>query len=178
MCSLFCTSWLADWALLVPPSLTCLVTFPQVKEAVLPRPLLTFLLGKEAVSPRQLLTLLLRKEAILPRLLLTFPLREGNSSPQAGQSSNQARSGKALGGLSGIGHPRLPRRMALSPGKTTPPLPPPVGFLKGLLMNLTLSGSLTFPTNQWPQLKGLFWLKDPTLWLPQGNLLTYSISLP
>ena len=24
MCPLFCTSWLADWALLVPPSLTCL----------------------------------------------------------------------------------------------------------------------------------------------------------
>ena len=50
---------------------------------------------------------------------------------------------------------------------------PSVGSPKGLLMkNLTLSGSLTFPTNLWPQLKGLFWLKDPTLWLPPGNLLT------
>ena len=50
--------------------------------------------------------------------------------------------------LPGIVHPRLPRRIALSPGKTTPPLPPPVGFPKGLLLkNLTLSGSLTFPAN-------------------------------
>ena len=38
--------------------------------------------------------------------------------------------------------------------------------------NLTLSGSLTFPTNPWHQPKGLFWLKGPTLQLPPGSLPT------
>ena len=120
-----------------------------MKEAVLPRPLLTFLPGKEAVSPRQLLTFLPRKEAILPRLLLTFPLGKVTVLPrQVNQAIKLGQSGKALGSLSGKGHPKLPRRIALSPGKTTSPLPPPVGFPKGLLMKkLTLSGSLTFPTN-------------------------------
>ena len=38
------------------------------------------------------------------------------------------------------------------------------------MKNLTLSGSSTFSTNLWHQLKGLFWLKDLTLWLPPGSL--------
>ena len=50
------------------------------------------------------------KVTVLPRqVILTIKL---------GQS------GKALVILPGIGHPRLPRRIVLSPRKTTPPLPP------------------------------------------------------
>ena len=50
---------------------------------------------------------------------------------------------------------------------------PPLGIPRVLpRKNLTLSGSLTFPTNPWLQLKGLFWLKGPTLWLPPGSLPT------
>ena len=66
---------------------------------------------------------------------------------QVNQAIKLGQSGKALGSLPGIGHPRLPRRKAVSPRKTTQPLSL-VGSPKGLLMkNLTLSGSLTFPTN-------------------------------
>ena len=139
-----------------------LLTFLMGKEAVSPRQLLTFFQGKEAILhwqlhtflPRkeavlcqqllhwQLYTFLLRKEAVPPRLLLTFPLGKVTVLPrQVNQAIKLGQSGKALGILPGIGHPRLPRRIVLSPGKTTPPLPPPVGFPKGFLMkNLTLSG--------------------------------------
>ena len=151
-----------------------------MKEAVLPRPLLTFLLRKEAVSPsqvhsflpgkeailcRQLLTFLPGKEAVLPRLLLTFPLGKVTVLPrqplilpwviprQVKQAIKLGQAGRASGILPGIGHSRLPRRIALPPRqtvlpprKTTPPLPSPVGFPKGCLMkNLTISGSLTYP---------------------------------
>ena len=97
-----------------------------MKEAVLPRPLLTILLGKEAVSPRQLLTFLPRKEAAPPRLLLTFPLGKVTVLPrQVNQTIKLGQSGKASGGLPGIGHPRLPRRIVLfswedNPSTTTP----------------------------------------------------------
>ena len=54
-----------------------------------------------------------------------LPFGEGSSSPPAGnQAIKLGQSGKVLGGLTGIGHPRLPRRTALSPRKTTSPLPP------------------------------------------------------
>ena len=149
-----------------------LLTFLLGKEAILHRQLLTFLLGKEAVPPRLLLIFPLGKQAVLPRQLLTFPQEEGNSSPQsttypslgegsgksqAGQTSNQARSGRQ-----GFRHstryrtPQTsqensalpPRQAVLTPARVTPPLPPPVGFPKCLLMkNLTLSGSLTYPAN-------------------------------
>ena len=92
-----------------------------------------------------------------PPAMAHLPPEEGSSSSQATAHLPQGKvtvlprqviltiklgqSGKALGILPGIGHPRLPRRIVLSPGKT-PPLPPPEGFPKGLLMkNLTLSGS-------------------------------------
>ena len=118
-----------------------LLTFPPVKEAVLPKPLLTFP-GKEVVLPRQLLTFLLGKATVaLPS--------------QVKQAIKLGQVGRASGILPGIGHPRLPRRIALSPRQTTltpgkgPPLPPsPIGFPKGLLMkNLALSESLTYPAN-------------------------------
>ena len=102
-----------------------LLTFPWVKEAVLPRPLLTVLPGKEAVPPRQWLTFLPRKEAVLPRPLLTFPWGKVTVLPrQVNLTIKLGQSGKALGILPGIGYPRLPRRIVLSPRKTTPPLPP------------------------------------------------------
>ena len=125
-----------------------LLTFPQVKEAVLPlqvvRQVLSFLLGKEAVLPRQLLTILPRreaippqqairqvlsfplgKEAILPRELPTFPqVKEAVLPQQVNQAIKLGQSGKVLGGLTGKGHPRLCRKTALSPRKTTLPLPP------------------------------------------------------
>ena len=78
-----------------------LLTFPQVKEAVLPRLLLSFFPGKQAVSPRQLpsfllgkeaihpqqvvrqvLSFCLGKEAVLPRQLLTFLPRKEAIHPQ------------------------------------------------------------------------------------------------
>ena len=102
--------------------------FPLGKEAALPRQLLTFLLGKEAISPqqvvRQALSFPLGKEAILPWQLLTFPqVKEAVLPQQVNQTIKLGQSGKVLGGLTGIGQSRLPRRTALSPGKTTSPLP-------------------------------------------------------
>ena len=87
--------------------------------------------------------------------LLTLPLGKVTGlTKQVNQAIKPGQSGKALGIPPGIGHPRLPRGTALSLGQTvltlgkTTPLPPPAGSPKGLLMkNLTLHGSLTFPTN-------------------------------
>ena len=144
-----------------------LLTFLPGKEAVSPGQLHSFLPGKEAILCQQLLTFLLGKEAVLPRLLLTFPLGKVTVLPrrplilpwvipkQVKQAIKLGQAGKASGVLPGIGHSRLPRRIVLPPReialplrKTTPPLPSPVGFPKGLLMkNLTLSGSLTYPVN-------------------------------
>ena len=67
-----------------------LLTFPQVKEAVLPqqvvRQALSFPLGKEAVLPRQLLTFLPGREAIPPqqvvRQVLSFRLGKEAVLPQ------------------------------------------------------------------------------------------------
>ena len=124
------------------------LSFPLGKEAILPRQLLTFLPGKEAIPPqqvvRQVLSFPLGKEAVLPqqtvRLVLSFPLgkevvlhqqlltfprmKEAFLPWQVNQAIELGQSGKVLGGLTGIGHPRLPRRTALSPGKTTSLLPP------------------------------------------------------
>ena len=153
------------------------------KEAILPWQLLTILLGKEAILHWQLLTFLPGKEADPPRLLLIFPpdkqavlprqlltsalgkvtvlpsqppfLPRGREVVILRQANMLGQVGRASGILPGIGHPRLPRRIAvpprqtaLTPRKATHPLPSPVGFPKGLLMkNLTLSGSLTYPAN-------------------------------
>ena len=74
---------------------------------------------------------------------------EGNSSPQAGQSNNQARSVRQ-----GFRQSTRHRAHQASQENSTiswednPSTTTPVGFPKSLLMkNLTLSGSLTFPTN-------------------------------
>ena len=132
------------------------LSFPIGKEAVLPMQLLTFLLEKAAILLQQLLSFLPGKEAVLPRQPLILPWeKELAISRQVNQAIKQGQVGRALGILLGIGHSRLPRRIvlpprqtALSPRKTTPPLPFPVGFPKHLLMkNLNLSGSLTFPTS-------------------------------
>ena len=166
MCPLFCTSWLADWALMVPPSilprplltfllgkravpLWSLLTFPLGKAAFLPRQLLSFLPGKQAVPPRQLLIFLQVKEAILPRPPLLFPLGKGMVIFQVGQTGNQPRSGRQS-----YRH-RVPQafhsnstasQAGTGEGNTTPTSLK--GSPKGLLMkNLTLSGSLTYPTN-------------------------------
>ena len=126
--------------------------------------ILTFLLGKEAILPRPLLSFLPVKEAAFHRPI-ALPM-------QVSLAIQLRHLGGAIGIPPGTGHPSLPRRIAPSPRKTTP-LPPPLVHPKVLLMkNLTLSGSLTFPTNPCHQLKGLFWLKDPTLQLPPGSLLT------
>ena len=72
-----------------------------------------------------------------------------SSSPQAGQGNNPPRAGRQ-----GTRHPpgnnphNLPRRPAQPPVKVTLPPHPPAGPTKVLPMkNLTLSWSLTFPTN-------------------------------
>ena len=99
---------------------------------------------------------------------------QSSSSPQSGQGNNPPRAGRQ-----GTRHPPgnnpyyLPRRPAQPPGKVTlPPHPPAVPTKVLPMKNLTQSGSLTFPTNLWPQHKGLYWLKGPTLRLPLGSLLT------
>ena len=74
---------------------------------------------------------------------------EGNSSPQAGQLSNQVRSVRQ--GLRHSTRPRAPQAFqennTISQEVNLTTIPP-VGSPKGLLMkNLTLSGSLIFPTN-------------------------------
>ena len=102
------------------------------------------------------------------------PSREGDNPPQTGQSNNLNRSGKQ-----GLRHSNRHRAIQASQENnavswednttTIPSIRPP----KDLPMEIpTLSGSLTSPANPWHQLKGLFWLKDPTMRLPLGNLLT------
>ena len=102
------------------------------------------------------------------------PTNNPSRASQAGHSNNPpGQAGKALGTPPGINLLNLPLRPVQPPGKVPPPPHPPAVPAKVLpRKNLTLSGSLTFPTNLWPQCKGLFWLKGPTLWLPPGSLLT------
>ena len=68
---------------------------------------------------------------------------------QSGHSSNPpGQAGKALGTPPGTNPLNLPLRPVQPPGKVPPPPHPPAGPAKVLLMkNLTLSGSLTCPTN-------------------------------
>ena len=81
--------------------------------------------------------------------------RERKSSPQssrstrAGQGNNPpGQAGKVIGAPPGTSLHSPPRRPVQPPGKATLPPHPPVGPTKVLPMkNLTLSGSLTFPTN-------------------------------
>ena len=85
------------------------LSFPLGKEAVLPRQLFTFPWVKEAALPK--LAFLPGKEAVSPRPLLTSPLGKVTVLPrQINQAIKLGQAGKALGGLPGIGHPRLPRR--------------------------------------------------------------------
>ena len=74
---------------------------------------------------------------------------QSSRAPQAGYSNNPpGQAGKALGTPQGNNLLNLPRRPAQPPGKVTLPPHPPAGPTKVLPMkNLTLSGSLTFPTN-------------------------------
>ena len=83
-----------------------------------------------------------------------LPYNKGHSSPQASSSTQAGQViilpghlGRAIGSPLGTGQPSLPRSLIPPPGKTTRP-PSPSRHPKVLLMkNLTLSGSLTFPTN-------------------------------
>ena len=79
------------------------------------------------------------------------PPVSNNSSraSQAGHSNNPpGQVGKALGTPPGINPLNLPLRPAQPPGKVPPPPHPPAVPAKVLpRKNLTLSGSLTFPTN-------------------------------
>ena len=113
-----------------------LLTFLLGKEAILPRQLLTFLPGKKTVPPSmQLLTFLLGKQAVLlkplltfllgkevvvlPRQLLILPLgKEVVILRQVKQAIKLGQAGRASGILPGIGHPRIPRRIALPPRQT------------------------------------------------------------
>ena len=159
----------------------------QVPPSTKHRQLLTFLPGRKQLSPGRC-TPSLRSWCLPPQPNSTTAREENNSSQansppatnnssrasQAGHSNNTpGKAGKALGTPPGINPLNLPLRPAQPPGKVPPPPHPPAAPAKVLLRkNLTLSGSLTFPTNLWPQCKGLFWLKGPTLWIPLGSLLT------
>ena len=46
MCPLFCTPWLADWALLLPPSLTCLEDLFESFLHLVQSPLRIFAVGE------------------------------------------------------------------------------------------------------------------------------------
>ena len=109
-----------------------LLTFLPAKEVILPQQLLTFPLGEgsssfqaiahhpsgEGSNASQATALLppTVKEAVFPRPL-ALP-RQVSLAIQLGQS------GMAIGVPPGTGHPSLPRKIAPSPGKTTPPPPP------------------------------------------------------
>ena len=95
-----------------------------------------------------------------PQSTSSTPAREENnssqannpqpsSSPQSGQGNNPpGQVGKALGTPPGNNPHYLPRRPVQPPGKVTlPPHPPAVPTKVLPMKNLTLSGSLTFPTN-------------------------------
>ena len=95
-----------------------------------------------------------------PQSTSSTPAREENnssqannpqpsSSPQSGQGNNPpGQVGKVLGTPPGNNPHYLPRRPAQPPGKVTlPPHPPAVPTKVLPMKNLTLSGSLTFPTN-------------------------------
>ena len=62
----------------------------------------------------------------LPPTTALPPTREGGNPPpkQVSLITKIGPAGKALGALIGTGLPRLPRRTTLSPGKTTPLIPP------------------------------------------------------
>ena len=77
------------------------------------------------------------------------PSREGDNPPkQVNLIIKIGQSGKVSGILTGTGQPRLPRRTALSPRKTIPPLPHPLAPPRDLPMKIpTLIGSLTSPAN-------------------------------
>ena len=80
---------------------------------------------------------------------------------------------KLAGNPQGKGPPQASQEVHTTSREGNNSTAPPLGIPRVLLKkNLTLSGSLTFPTNPWHQLKGLFWLKGPTLQLPSGSLPT------
>ena len=91
---------------------------------------------------------LVAQEVLLLNYLRVKPL-PNLPNTQAGQSNNPTNYPRQ-----GSRHPprqrppRPPRRFILPPGKAITPPPPLLGILRVLLRkNLTLSGSLTFPTN-------------------------------
>ena len=122
------------------------------------------------------------------RQSISFPSFPGRHSPsscwgkpsQAGNNlpSSQAGSLVTRSGRQNPRHSARQRALQASQGNSTASqadstgiwdgnlhLTPLIGSLKGLPMKTpTLSGSLTYPTNLWHQHKGLFCLKDPTLW--------------
>ena len=115
-----------------------LYTFPQ-KMSALPRPLFSFPWGRKQFLPGYF-----------------SPSTQGGKQPPqssrsswAGQGNNPpGQAGKVIGAPPGTSLHSLPRRPVQPPGKATLPPHPPVGPTKVLQMkNLTLSGSLTFPTN-------------------------------
>ena len=110
----------------------------------------------EDVSSSQAIVFLPSGEESNSSQATSLPLhRERNSSPQssrsswAGQGNNPpGQAGKVIGTPPGTSLHSLPRRPAQPPRKATLPPHPLVGPTKVLQMkNLTLSGSLTFPTN-------------------------------
>ena len=161
-----------------PPTLPLLGKMPVFPRSVPPLPPFPPSLplpGKTPVFLRSVHPL----PPFLPSLLLsclhrkTGDLLTSLTPKQVNLTIQQTILGKVAGNPQGKGPPRPPRRVILPPGKAITPLPPPLGIPRVLLKkNLTLSGSLTFPTNPWHQLKGLFWLKGPTLRLPPGSLPT------
>ena len=135
----------------------------QVPPSTQHRQLLTFLPGKEAIIswemhtfPRKLVPLPLNliplpqgKKTILPKPILLQLLITPLGHPKQGIATTPpGQVGKALGTPPGINPLNLPLRPAQPPGKVPPPPHPPAAPAKVLLRkNLTLSGSLTFPTN-------------------------------
>ena len=135
----------------------------QVPPSTQHRQLLTFLPGKEAIIsremhtfPRKLVPLPLNlfplpqgKKTILPKPILLQLLITPLGHPKQGiATTSPGQVGNALGTPPGINPLNLPLRPVQPPGKVPPPPHPPAAPAKVLpRKNLTLSGSLTFPTN-------------------------------
>ena len=121
-------------------------------------------LGKTALFPRQAQPLP-GKTLVFPRSVQRLPpfspspllscLHRKTGEPLTSLTPNQVNLtiqptilGKVAGIPQGKAPPRPPKRFKLPPGKATTPPTPPLGIPRVLpRKNLTLSGSLTFPTN-------------------------------
>ena len=158
----------------IPPNSPAIAHLPPSKGSNSPSVTAHLPLGEGSSSSQTIAHLPSREGSYTSQATALLTPSEGSSipqatsSPQAGQFSNPTRSVRQ-GCRCPPRHPSLPRRIALSPGKTIP-LPPPSRPPQGSSHEepnpkwvINLSNKPLTPAQR---SEGLFWLKDPTLWLP------------